>query len=82
MGNLQVLLIVPIPIPVPTHTHNPQVTSSRSQQIRVSRGVRSILLFNYVLIIIIEPPYEQVLIGMGVDHRWAQRNKRKKKEMA
>jgi hypothetical protein len=36
----------------------------------------------YLIIYIIKPPYEQVLVGMGVDHGWAQRNKRKKKEMA
>jgi len=34
------------------------------------------------LMTIIKPPYEQVLVGMGVDCGWAQRNERKKKETA
>ena len=31
---------------------------------------------------VIKPPYEQALIGVGVDCGWAQRNEKKKKEMA
>jgi len=82
MGNLWVLLSVPIPVPMPTHTHNSRVTSDGSQRVQVLPGVGSVFLLIIYLITIIKPPYEQVLIGMGVDCRWAQRNERKKKEMA
>jgi hypothetical protein len=48
-GNPRVLLSVPVPVPVPTRTRNPRVTSDGSRRVRVSSGVGSIFLFNYIL---------------------------------